>query len=364
MNILDAALAAAWAMEEGALTGLLEVAAREHQVTPEALSAYRAEALKRAERATFRDGVAILNVEGPLFKRANLMTELCGATSYDVLMRDLQAAIDDGDVRSILLNVDSPGGEASGVGEFAAAVRAVRGKKPVVAYAGDLAASAAYWIASAADRIVIGQGAALGSIGVRASLPDARERDARSGVRRHEFVSSQSPFKVSDPATEEGKARIQRRVDALAQVFVVAVAENRSTTVAHVLSTFGKGDVLIGQAAIDAGMADGFGTFESVLASLARGEQLAARPAVRKAAPRAATPDAAAFILAASGLMPSPPPVPTPASRPATPTDVAAFIIESARLADSLIADAAGTDGGDEAAVKAILAAYRHTERS
>lgn len=80
-------------------------------------------------------------------------------------------------------------------------MRAARGTKPIVAYAGDLAASAAYWLASEADRIVIGTGAALGSIGVRASIPDTSERDAKTGVRRHEFVSSQSPYKISEPKT-------------------------------------------------------------------------------------------------------------------------------------------------------------------
>lgn len=137
MRILDAALGAAWAMEEWAIENLLEIAARGNQPTIEALEAYRAKALEKADRATARDGVAILNVEGPLFRKANLMTELCGATSYETLRRDLQAAVDDNRIRAILLNVDSPGGEARGVGELASAVRAVRGVKPIVAYAGD-----------------------------------------------------------------------------------------------------------------------------------------------------------------------------------------------------------------------------------
>lgn len=291
MKILDAAISADWAMEESALARVLEIAAREHTVTPEALSAYRAEAMKNAERATVRDGVAILNVEGPLFKKANLMTEFCGATSYESLMRDFHAALDDGKVRAILLNVDSPGGEARGVGEFASAVRAARGRKPIVAYAGDLAASAAYWIASAADRIVTGPGAALGSIGVRATFPDTRERDARSGVRSHTFVSSQSPFKVSDPATKDGAERIKSRVDALAQVFVDAVADNRGVTVAQVLDGFGKGDVLIGAEAVAAGMADSLGTFESTLAALASESDPLAGIPLHRAAAGAPTPE-------------------------------------------------------------------------
>lgn len=269
VRIIDAAISASWAMEETALQGLVEIAQREHAVEPQALEAYRSKALANADRATVRDGVAILNVEGPLFKRANLMTELCGATSYELLRRDLQTALDDMRVHSILLNVDSPGGEAAGTSELARAIFEARGKKPIVAYAGDLAASAAYWIASAADSIVIGTSAGLGSIGVRAAMTDTSARDERSGVRRVEFVSSQSPYKNADINSKDGRSRIQGRVDALAQVFVEAVAQNRGVTVAHVLESFGKGDVLIGKAAIDAGMADDFGTFEGVLASLA-----------------------------------------------------------------------------------------------
>ncbi|WP_456016384.1 S49 family peptidase [Methylorubrum populi] len=275
--VLDAAIGFAWAMEEIALTRLFEIAAREHPITPQALEAYRAEALERGERATVRNGVAILRVEGPLFKRASLMTEHCGASSYDVLRRDLAAAVDNPGVRAIMLAIDSPGGEAAGCAEFAAAVADVRGRKPIVAYVADVGASAAYWIASACDRIICGPSAALGSIGVRMSMADTRDRDARSGVRRFDFVSSQSPYKVNDPATEDGSARIKARVDALAQVFVDAVADNRGVSAAQVLDGFGRGDVLIGAAAVAAGMADGLGTFESVLADLSASKPLAPR---------------------------------------------------------------------------------------
>lgn len=269
---LDAALASAWAMDEEPLARLIEIASRQHNPTPQALEAYRAQALARAERATVRDGVAIITAEGPLFKRANLMTEFSGASSYDVLRKDLQAAVDNLGVRAILLNIDSPGGEAAGIGELASAVKGFRGVKPIVAYVGDLGASAAYWLASAADSIVIGAGAALGSIGVRASYADTSARDERTGVRRYEFVSSQSPFKVADLKSEDGRARVQARVDSLAQVFVETVAENRGVTVDRVLAAFGKGDVLIGRAAVQAGMADEIGTFEGTLAALARGQ--------------------------------------------------------------------------------------------
>jgi len=270
MRILDAALTAEWAIEESALDVMLKIASRENDISPQALEAYRAKALEKAERASVRDGVAILNVEGPLFKKANLMTEFCGATSYQGLRRDLQVALDDDNVRAILLNIDSPGGQVAGVVELASAVKAGRDVKPIVAYVADVGASAAYWIASAAGKIVLGPSAAVGSIGVIATIEDARAVKEARGIRTHEFVSSVSPNKVADPAKEDGRARIQARVDALAEIFVGTVAANRDATRAYVLKHFGGGDVLIGQAAVKAGMADDIGSFESVLAGLAR----------------------------------------------------------------------------------------------
>jgi ClpP class serine protease len=270
--VFDAAMGALWAMEESALQLVIEIASREHQINPEMLEAYRAADLDRSDKAQVRNGVAIINMTGPMFKRANLMTQLCGATSYDTLRRDLQAAVDNYSVRAIMLNVDSPGGEAAGVSELAQAVYDFRGSKPIVTYAGDLAASAAYWLGSASDLFIIGKTAALGSVGVRAALTDTSGRDEARGVKTYEFVSSQSPYKKVDLNTKQGRDRVQARVDSMASVFVETVANYRGVSVEHVLSNFGKGDVLIGQAAIDAGMADSIGTFESVLASLARGE--------------------------------------------------------------------------------------------
>ncbi|MBR1031978.1 S49 family peptidase [Bradyrhizobium liaoningense] len=270
--IFDAALTANWAMEEGALRQVMEIAARESQITPQMLEAYRGQELERSERATRRGNVAVIDVAGPLFKRANLMTTFCGATAYETVRRDLQAAMDNASIRSILLNIHSPGGEAAGVAELATAINEVRGKKPIVTYAGDQAASAAFWLGTASAEFIIGPTAALGSMGVVAGYRDTSAQDAARGIKTIEFVSSQSPYKRVDINTQEGRDRVQARVDAMAAVFVETVAKYRGVSVEHALERFGQGDVLIGQAAVDAGMADGVATFEQVLASLARGE--------------------------------------------------------------------------------------------
>src|SRR5205085_6444206 len=108
-----------------------------HEIDREALEAYRAKTLAGADRAQIRGNVAVINAIGPMFKRANLMTAISGATSYDILRRDLQAAADAG-VKNLLLNVDSPGGEASGMAELAQAVFAMRDRMNIVAYVGGM----------------------------------------------------------------------------------------------------------------------------------------------------------------------------------------------------------------------------------
>jgi signal peptide peptidase SppA len=264
-NALKAAMSVVWAMEERALETVLEIAAREHDVTEEALEAYSAKSLANSQRARVRDGVAIIEANGAMFRRANLMTAISGATSYDVLRADLQAALDDPAVKAINLVIDSPGGEVNGANELAQAIYDARGTKPIIAYVGGSGASAAYWVASAADKIVASPTAVLGSIGVQVAY---REPAAKAGEKSFRFVSSQSPNKNPDIGTEEAATQIQQTIDAMAQVFVETVARNRGVATETVLTNFGAGGTFVGQQAVEAGLADSIGTFEAVLAEL------------------------------------------------------------------------------------------------
>ena len=268
MTAFDIAAAAPWAMLPDRLQGLLEIAAREHEATPEALEAYRATAVQRAERATQRDGVGILHITGPLFKRANLFVEFSGATSYEIARRDLQALMDDPAITSVMIAVDSPGGEVNGCDELAAAIYGFRGKKPMTAFVSGLAASGGYWIASAADRVVVSDASMVGSIGVVMGVTDTSVADEKRGVRKIEFVSSQSPGKRPDIASDAGKARIQRMVDDLAAVFISAVAKHRGVSAEKVAAEFGAGGVEIAANAVALGMADAIGSMESEISAL------------------------------------------------------------------------------------------------
>lgn len=310
--VLALAAATPWAMTEPALRQLLAIAQRVND-RPEVVEAHLGRPLQNTETVTVRDGVATVPVTGPLFRYANLFTRISGATSYQVLGTELGRAIEDPQVRAILLNIDSPGGEVNGVADLGALLYAARGAKPIVAYVGGLGASGGYWIASAAERVLAAPTAILGSIGVRmsASRP-APGRDAARGIETFEFVSSQSPKKNADPGTDAGRTQIQTMVDQLAQVFIDTVAQHRGVSAATVARDFGQGDVFVGQAAVDAGLADGISTFEQVHAALveeirattrmpSRAFQLPGRaPGARTSAPSPAASDASSDRAAAS----------------------------------------------------------------
>lgn len=261
------ACAAPWAIQPEALRQILEIATREHIPDFDAVDAKRARRLDGTDSARVRDGVAIVSVVGPIVRYADFFSDISGATSITTLSRDFNAALTDPNVRAIVLSIDSPGGEVAGVNEFAQMIFDARGRKPIVAYVDGMAASAAYWIASAADEIVADATALLGSIGVIATVPNPGARSAKE----INFVSSQSPKKRPDPTTESGKDQMQDLVDRLADVFVETVARNRDVSVDTVLSDFGQGAVFVGRNAIAAGLADRLGNFEGVVAELAAG---------------------------------------------------------------------------------------------
>ncbi len=262
------ACSVAWAILPESLNTILEIASREHIPDFEAVEAIRSRRMENTESVKTRNGVAIINVTGTIFRYADFFSDISGGANVTTLARDFNSALNDGSVNSILLNVDSPGGEVAGINEFAQMVFQARSKKLIVAYVDGMAASAAYWIASAADEIVTDATGIIGSIGVVAAVPNPDVKSARDV----QFVSSQSPKKRPNPNTESGRETIQAMVDDLAAVFIEAVARNRDVSLETVTSQFGQGGVMIGAKAVDAGLADRLGDFESTLSELAAGK--------------------------------------------------------------------------------------------
>jgi capsid assembly protease len=259
-RILEYLFSNHWAILPEVLQTILSIAQGENE-SPEAVAERLGRPLQNTRTVINRDGVALLPVSGPIFRYANIFTEISGGTSVEVLATDFRAALDDPDIRGIVLEIDSPGGQINGISEFADQVAAAG--KPTVAYISDLGASAGYWIASAADQVVIRDTAAAGSVGVVATLRRDKKDD------RIQIVSSQSPRKRVDPETADGRAVLQAVVDDIAAVFIDRVASYRDVSAEHVLEHFGQGGILVGRNAVRAGLADGLGSLESIIAGLA-----------------------------------------------------------------------------------------------
>lgn len=254
-----------WLMLPDALDSLMAIADR--QGDPEALEARLGRPLENTRVVSMRDGIAIIPVTGPIMRYANMFTRISGATSTQELATDLQAALDSPQVKGIILNVDSPGGEANGINELGDMVYAARGKKPIKAYGGGTVASASYWIGSSADELIIDDTALLGSIGV---VVEVALREAREGEKRYTITSSNAPNKRPDLETEEGRAELSKTIDALGEVFVAKVARNLGVNPDQVPAMGDHGGLKVGAAAVASGLAHRLGSLESLITEMAK----------------------------------------------------------------------------------------------
>jgi signal peptide peptidase SppA len=226
---------------------------------------------RRNHRFLVRDGVAVLQINGVIQQRMGRFSSFSGGTSAEQIGRDFAEAIADDSIGAIVLDCDSPGGSVHGPAVAGDLIYRARGIKPVVAVANELAASAAYKIASAADEIVLTETAAVGSIGTRAMLLDQTAADAKRGlqwtsIKDGEFKDAGDP---RVPLTDRARAVLQGEIDTYAGLFRAAVARNRAMDLGRV-AELADGRVWIGRQAIEAGLADRIGTLESVVAELSR----------------------------------------------------------------------------------------------
>lgn len=261
----ELAASRSWLMLPDALDNLMAIADRQGE--PEALEARIGKPLENARSVTVRDGIAVIPVTGPIMRYANLFTRISGATSTQELATDLQVALDDPKIKGIVLNMDSPGGEASGINELADMIYAARERKPIKAYGGGYVASGAYWLASAAGELVIDDTALVGSIGV---VTEVLIRDAKEGEKRYTITSQNAPNKRPDLSTEEGRAVLSKTIDSMSGVFVAKVARNLGVDVERIPEMGDHGGLRVGAEAVDAGLAHRLGSLEGLITEMAK----------------------------------------------------------------------------------------------
>ena len=261
--ILEFLASSVWALEGDYLERMTKIAMREDLESIQALEAKSGNQISNSTE--IRGDVAVIHINGVISRYANLFHAVCGGVSTELLSKEFNQALESKSVKSIVLNIDSPGGEASGIHELGEMIFHARGRKPIRAYVGGMGCSAAYWIASACDRVVMDATAAVGSIGVVASVV---KRDDQEGQTSYEFVSSQSPNKRLDVDSDKGQQAMQGQLDQMADVFIDRVARNMGVDRNQVLNDFGRGAMVIGQEAVECGMAKELGSLEGVISSL------------------------------------------------------------------------------------------------
>ena len=210
------------------------------------------------------DGIAVVPVLGPLLTRGDWLTTLLGASDYGTLGRTVEAAFANPSARAVLLELDSPGGEVGGLFDLVDRIGALREStgKPLWAVAGEAALSAAYAIASTADRIYVTRTAEIGSVGILAAHVDESGADAMAG-RRWTLVHAgtrKTDGNSHEPLSDRALATTQADVDALHSEFVGIVARSRRLTPEAVRAT--EAAIWRGRAGIVAGFADRPGTLD------------------------------------------------------------------------------------------------------
>lgn len=199
--------------------------------------------------------VAVIPLQGVITKRGGFFSD-----GLDRVSRVLETAMDSKAIGGVVLDVDSPGGSIYGLVEFADKLHSFRDdSKPLLAVANPLAASAAFWAASAADQFIASPSADVGSVGVWSLHLDLSQFYQEKMKVKPTLVSA-GKYKVEgnpfEPLSDEARAEIQRSVDEAYDKFLVSLAKNRGVSKTQVQSNFGEGRVLSAERAKAAGMVD------------------------------------------------------------------------------------------------------------
>nr|WP_250208942.1 S49 family peptidase [Morganella morganii] len=175
------------------------------------------------------EGIAIIPVYGTLVQKLGTLRPYSGMTGYDGIRRVFLTAVNDPEVKGICLDIDSPGGEVAGCFDLVDLIYAERGKKPIHAILSENAFSAAYAIASAADKIYVPRTGGVGSVGVIVIHCDWSQHIKDDGLKVSIFTygnrkAESNPYVA---LSDEAKAAIQHDVDEMGRLFVSTVSRNR-----------------------------------------------------------------------------------------------------------------------------------------
>jgi signal peptide peptidase SppA len=219
--------------------------------------------------------VGAIQILGPVEQRYTSNMAKTGGTSTEEVGIALDALLADNSVGAIVLDIDSPGGSSYGTEELSDKIYNAREQKPIYAIANSMAASAGYWIASAAEFLAVTPGGDVGSVGVYAIHVDESKALEKEGISVTAIHAGK--FKVEGapwaPLTEEARTHFQESVNVTYSKFLGALKRNRGTTLENVRENYGQGRLLNADDAVAAGMADRAMTIDDLFSKLLGGGQ-------------------------------------------------------------------------------------------
>ncbi|MCM1001834.1 S49 family peptidase [Wolbachia pipientis] len=207
---------------------------------------------------------AIIPIHGILTKKPGAFDEMLGMTSYEQIEVQVKQALEDSSIETILLDIDSPGGEVNGIFDLADFIYSARAKKRIVAIANDDVYSAAYAIASSAEKIFLTRTSGVGSIGVIASHIDQSGFDEKCGIKYTTIFTGKrkNDLNPHEPISSESLKSLEEEVNRLYEILTELIARNRGLSVQAIKNT--EAGLYFGKNAIEVGLADGITILSSI----------------------------------------------------------------------------------------------------
>jgi signal peptide peptidase SppA len=286
-HVLGYVLDHPWALTDGMRQIIAGILAR--RVAGHDLSAAEIAAALPAPRVTTPapagTSIAVIPIAGVIAPRMNLLSDISGGATFEGLTADLRAALDDPTIGTIVLDVDSPGGNVAGATEFHAELMKARDRVTLIGQVNHLGASAAYWALSACHEIIASKSSLVGAIGVYTLYDDLSAALEELGIKREVIAAGKYKADGVDngPLSPEARAHMKTIVNATYTHFVDDIAAGRGISPDTIRNGYGEGRILTAEMALAAGLVDRIGTLDDTLAR-AQTPHPSARSAPRLAA--------------------------------------------------------------------------------
>ena len=214
-----------------------------------------------------RERIAVIYAQGPILYGEGSENII----GQDVFLEAIEDAVKNRRVKAIVLRIDSPGGSALSSDIIWNALLKAKEKKPLVVSMGNVAASGGYYLAAAGDEIYANDLTITGSIGVFATLPNAKQFTKSIGINAQHVLTHKNAlgFSLFESPSTEFRASIKEGIEHVYDTFKARVAEGRKMSLEEV-EEIAQGRVWTGKQALENGLVDGLGGFEQALEAAAR----------------------------------------------------------------------------------------------